>query len=57
MVIVTILANVIEAKACPGFRSFKPVGVFSLRLDVLIVNYKVTTNIKFAVIHFYTWIK
>ena len=40
-----------QARACPGFRSMKRLGVF------LLVHHRVTPSSKFAGTHLYTWVE
>ena len=47
-----------QARAYPGFRSMKRLGVFLLPLDGMLVHRRVTCDsIKFAGTHLYTWVE
>ena len=46
-----------QAKAYPGFRSMKRLGVLLLPLDGMLVHRRVTPSSKFAGTHLYTWVK
>ena len=46
-----------QAGAYPSFCSMKRLVVFLLPLDGMLVHHRVTTSIKFAGTHFYTWVE
>ena len=46
-----------QARASPGFRSMKRLGMFLLPLDGMPVHRIVTPSIKFAGTHLYTWVE
>ena len=46
-----------QAGAYPGFRSMKRLGIFVLPPGRMLVHRRVTSSIKFAGTHLYTWLE
>ena len=46
-----------QSSTYPSFGSMKRPGVFLLTLDGMLVHHRVTTSIKFASTHLYTWME